>query len=293
MKTAGNNICLLLRPHQYIKNLFIFMPLFFVGKITEPALFIHAAVAFIAFSLSASAIYILNDLKDIHDDRQHPVKKHRPLASGAISRTAAVTIMGILFISGTLIMAIISIPAFSVLITYILLNIAYIFFLKKISILDITTIAISFVLRLFIGSTVTGVTLSMWIVILTFLLALFMALAKRRDDVLIYIKTGRKMREAIIGYNLKLIDGAMITMASVVIVSYILYTTSTDVLQRMHSEYLYLTALFVIVGIMRYLQISFVEENSGSPTNIVITDRFLQMTILAWVSSFIWIIYLQ
>ena len=100
------------------------------------------------------------------------------------------------------------------------------------------------------------------------------------------------MRRAIDGYNLQLIDGAMMIMASVVIVTYILYTTSIEVLQRMQSEYLYLTALFVILGIMRYLQISFVENNSGSPTKIVLRDKFMQITILAWAFSFAWIVYL-
>ena len=158
--------------------------------------------------------------------------------------------------------------------------------------MDVTIISIGFVLRLFVGSTVNSIQLSMWIVIMTFLLALFLALAKRRDDVLIFMSTGKKMRKVIDGYNLQLIDGAMMIMASVVIVAYILYTTSASVVERLGSEYLYLTALFVILGIMRYLQIALVENNSGSPTSIVIRDRFMQITILAWVLSFVWIIYL-
>lgn len=286
------NTLLLIRPHQYIKNLFIFMPLFFAGKITHVDLLINAIIAFIAFSLSASAIYILNDYKDIEEDRLHPKKKYRPLASGAISKKVALFLMGMLFFAGLFLMASISVSSVGVLSLYILLNISYCFHLKHIAIVDVFIIAIGFVLRLFVGSSVTETSLSMWIVIMTFLLALFIALAKRRDDVLLFLGTGKKMRKVIDGYNLQLIDSAMMIMASVVIVAYILFCTSVEVINRMQSEYLYLTTLFVILGILRYLQVTFVEENSGSPTRIVLKDKFMQITIVAWLCSFVWIIYL-
>ncbi len=282
----------LMRPHQYVKNLFIFMPMFFVGKVTDPELLTSSIIAFVAFSLSASAIYIINDYQDIEADREHPRKQHRPLASGVVSPKAAILLMLVLMISGLGIMATLSFMAAGISLGYIILNLAYSFWLKHIAILDVTIISIGFVLRLFVGATVTAISLSMWIVIMTFLLALFMALAKRRDDVLIFNDTGKKMRQVIDGYNLQLIDSAMTIMAAVVIVAYILYTTSVDSVQRLGSEYLYLTALFVILGIMRYLQIAFVEQNSGSPTRIVLSDRFLQMTILAWLAAFGWIIYI-
>lgn len=292
MKFNIKDIAILIRPHQYIKNLFIFMPLFFVGQIVNIELLLNAIIAFVSFSVSASAIYILNDYQDIEEDRQHPKKQFRPLASGVISKKSAVILMAVLFIVGVSLMGILSKQAFGILCAYITLNIGYSFYLKHIAILDVSIIAIGFVLRLFVGSTVTEIPLSMWIVIMTFLLALFMALAKRRDDVLLFLDTGKKMRRVIDGYNLQLIDGSMMIMASVVIVAYILYATSPEVLQRMQSEYLYLTALFVILGIMRYLQIAFVENNSGSPTRIVLKDKFMQITILAWMLSFVWIIYL-
>ncbi|MCI5222050.1 MAG: hypothetical protein D3924_05110, partial [Candidatus Electrothrix sp. AR4] len=211
---------------------------------------------------------------------------------GAVSKKNALIIMGMFIVAGFSLMAAISLQAFYILGAYIILNIGYSFYLKHISILDVTIIAVGFVLRLFVGSTVTETPLSMWIVIMTFLLALFMALAKRRDDVLLFLDTGQKMRKVVDGYNLQLIDGAMLIMASVVIVAYLLYTTSIEVVHRMQSEHLYLTALFVILGIMRYLQIAFLEHDSGSPTKIVLKDKFLQLTILAWIFSFIWIIYL-
>ena len=286
------NILKLIRPHQYIKNLFIFAPLFFVGQIANVELFLNLVVTFIAFSISASAIYILNDFQDIEEDRQHPEKKYRPLASGAISKKTAIVLMNTFFIVGISLMATLSLQALVILCLYIALNFGYSFYFKRIAILDVTIISIGFVLRLFVGSAVIQIPLSMWIVIMTFLLSLFLALAKRRDDVLLFINTGKKMRKAIGGYNLQFIDGAMMIMASVVIVSYILYTTSIDVFQSAQSEYLYLTALFVILGIMRYLQIAFIESDSGSPTKIIFNDKFIQVTILAWILSFVWIIYL-
>ena len=185
----------------------------------------------------------------------------------------------------------VSLGAMAILLFYVVMNIAYSIYLKHVAILDVTIIAIGFVLRLFMGSVVTGITLSHWIVMMTFLLALFMALAKRRDDVLIYQNTGKKMRKVIDGYNLQFLDIAMAIMASVVIVAYIMYTTSLDVMERMNSHYLYLTALFVIIGVMRYLQIAFVFVDSGSPTQIVLRDRFIQFTLLGWVISFVWILY--
>jgi len=281
----------LMRPHQYIKNFFIFLPLFFALKITDTALLVNAFVAFVAFSLTASAIYTLNDYHDIEEDRNHPKKNNRPLTSGSISKSQAIIIMAVLTIAGLALMATLSQEAVIILTTYILMNISYSFYFKHIAIIDVTIIAIGFVLRLFIGSAVTDIPLSMWIVVMTFLLALFMALAKRRDDILIYLDTGKKMRKVIDGYNLQFLDTAMTIMASVVIVAYTIYTTSAEVVARTHSKYLYLTALFVILGILRYLQIAFVLKDSGSPTKIVLKDYFIQFVLLGWIISFAWILY--
>ena len=281
----------LLRPHQYIKNLFIFLPLFFALKVTQGDLLVAAFLAFVAFSLTASSVYVFNDYLDIEDDRQHPKKRTRPLASGEVSKNQAKGLMAGLVIIGTGLMAWINLDAFFVLLFYVVLNLAYTLRLKHVAVLDVAIIALGFVLRLFVGSFVTGVPLSMWIVVMTFLLALFLALAKRRDDVLIYLETGQKMRKVVDGYNLKFLDSAMVIMASVVIVAYTLYTISADVTSRLHSEYLYLTVIFVILGIMRYMQIAFVEEDSGSPTRVMLKDRFLLIVVVGWLATSFWIIY--
>ncbi len=281
----------LIRLNHYIKNFFVFLPLFFAIKITDLELLSNAFIAFIAFSFSASAVYIFNDLQDIKEDKQHPSKKFRPIASGAITQSHAIIVMLVLFVLGFSLMIFLSLQAVSILTAYIALNIAYSYSLKHIAIVDINIIAIGFVLRLLVGSVVTGTLLSQWIIIMTYLLALFIALAKRRDDVLIFLDTGKKMRKVIGGYNIQFLDIAMSIMASVVIVSYILYTTSPEVEVRLDSENLYMTSFFVILGIMRYLKIVFIHKDSGSPTKILATDKFMQLVMLGWLVTVTWILY--
>ena len=281
----------LLRVQQYVKNVFIFAPLFFALEFGNLELLLSTVVAFVAFSLAASGVYLLNDCLDIAQDRQHPSKKNRPVASGLISIRFAIALSAFLMAAGGMLMAWLSIQGAGIVGAYVLLNVAYSLLLKHIAVLDVAIIATGFVLRLFVGSAVTGIELTFWIVVITFLLALFLALAKRRSDVLLFLNTGAKTRKVIDGYNLRFLDSAMAIMASVVIVSYILWTTSTEIIQKLHSKYLYLTALFVILGILRYMQITLVDENSGSPTEILWKDRFIQLNSVCWVLVFAWILY--
>ena len=285
------SILMLIRPHQYVKNFFIFLPIFFALEINNVDLLFNTFVAFLSFSLSASAIYVLNDYHDIEEDRLHPKKKNRPLASGAISKKQAIAVMLILLTMGFALMDSLSHLALGILGSYVVMNIAYSFFLKHVAIIDISIIAVGFVLRLLIGSTVTAIHLSGWIVMMTFLLALFMALAKRRDDMIIYLDTGKVMRKVIDGYNIQFLDTAMAIMAAVVIVAYTNYTLSPEIVAKTNSQYLYLTSVFVILGIMRYLAITFVIQDSGSPTKIVLKDRFIQITLLGWIMTFFWLLY--
>jgi 4-hydroxybenzoate polyprenyltransferase len=275
-----------MRIEQYIKNIFIFLPIFFGLKISDTSLLLTSVIAFIAFSMIASAVYIINDLHDIDEDKAHPIKKHRPLASGLITKNHAVIIMLVLVTFGSLLILSISLKASFIIAIYFFLNMAYTLSLKRIAIVDVNIISIGFVLRLFVGSSVTNIILSKWIIIMTFLLSLFLALSKRRDDVIIYSDTGRKMRKSVDGYNLEFLDASMSIMASIVIVAYTIYTASFN------SEYLYLTTFFVILGILRYLKIALVHKNSGSPTRIVNGDRFMKLILIGWVVSFGLILYI-
>lgn len=285
------NYLLLIRSHQWIKNIFIFLPLFFGLKISNTALLYKTFLAFISFCLIASSSYIFNDFHDIDSDKKHPEKNKRPLASGKISKKSAATLMICLLSAGLGMSYLISYSIFFLLVLYLSLSISYTLKLKHIAIIDVLIIAMGFVLRLFIGSVAGDTKLSMWIIIMTFLLALFLALAKRRDDVLISLADGNKTRKSMDGYNIEFLNSSMMVMASVMLVSYILYTTSIDVRLRVHSDNLYLTVIFVILGILRYMQIVFVEKNSGSPTYIMLKDKFMQLCVLGWFVTFGIIIY--
>ncbi len=281
----------LLRPHQWLKNVFLFLPMFFGAKLTDCTLLLNTTVVFLSFCAVASSVYIFNDYHDAEEDRKHPQKRLRPLASGAVSAQGALTLMTILAASGGGTLFLLDRNAFYLLCLYILINVSYTLKLKHIPILDVTLVSLGFVVRIFVGSQVSRVPLSIWIVIMTFLLALFLALAKRRNDILIYLETGEKTRKSVDGYNIEFLTSSMMIMASVVIVAYILYTVSADVQAKMHTDKLYLTALFVVLGILRYLQITIVERNSGSPTMVLIRDRFLQLILLGWLALFAWILY--
>jgi 4-hydroxybenzoate polyprenyltransferase len=162
--------------------------------------------------------------------------------------------------------------------------------LKKISIIDVVCIAIGFVLRVFAGGIAADVALSQWIVIMTFLIALFLALSKRRDD-LIYLEHGKPLRKSMMGYNRDFLTLSMGIIASVIIVSYILYTVSPDIAEKHNSRHLYLTAFWVVLGILRYLQIAFVKNQKGSPINIFFSDIFLQLIVVCWLLSFYLLLY--
>ncbi|WP_143306832.1 decaprenyl-phosphate phosphoribosyltransferase [Chitinophaga vietnamensis] len=282
----------LLRPTHWAKNAFLFIPLFFAGEIFNLHKIAELVLAFIAFSLTASSIYIINDYRDIEADRRHPVKCKRPLASGAVSKTAALIIFALAIIIGLGLSVYIK-PKFAfVVLIYFVLNLLYSFGLKNISILDVIILASGFVLRVKAGGVATDVATSEWLMIMVFLLALFMAVAKRRDDVLIKLQSGQEMRKASKGYNLDFMNVMLALVSAVIIVSYLMYTMSPETQQRFHTYRLYYTALFVIGGLLRYLQITYVENNTGSPTKILYKDRFIQLTILLWVLSFYVLIYL-
>ena len=283
------NIVALIRPHQYLKNLFVFAPLFFAFAF-EAEIILYTLGVFILFCLMASSIYVFNDLNDLAEDRKHPTKKHRPIASGAIEkRTAWGLFLSLSAVS--LVVAYVFQPAvFYVLAIYFSINIAYSLGLKHVTIIDIFIIAIGFVLRLFAGNVFLQEPLSMWIIMMTFLLAIFLGFAKRRDDVLLQ-QQGQSTRKNIDGYNLEFINAAMVLMSAVIIIGYIQYTLSPDVMNRLGTDYVYLTGVFVILGILRYMQITFVEQKSSSPTRVLMRDVFIQLTIVAWLVSYLLIYF--
>jgi decaprenyl-phosphate phosphoribosyltransferase len=283
----------LLRVNHYIKNGFVFLPLFFNREITAWESLLHVFEAALSFCFAASSVYIFNDSIDVEADRLHEHKRLRPIAAGEISVPSAgviaagflITALFIAYFVNTLLIAIVG--------GYVILNIAYSLKLKRISILDVSIIASGFVLRLFMGGIAGGVILSKWIVLVTFVLSLFLALAKRRDDVIIYQATGQKPRQCINGYNLEFLNASMSIMAAITLMTYILYTVSPEVILRFGSDNVYFTVLFVIIGILRYLQIALVGQKSGSPTDVLVKDRVLQLCLLGWIGTFVVLLYIR
>jgi decaprenyl-phosphate phosphoribosyltransferase len=283
----------LLRPHQWVKNAFLFLPLFFAGHFFEIAPILRTLAGFVAFCLVSSAVYILNDYIDIPFDKLHPEKCKRPLAAGLISKPLALGLLFSLSVAGLALAAWLDTWFLAILAFYFLMNLAYSLKLKHVAIFDISIIATGFVLRVHAGGIVGAVPISQWIVIMTFLLALFLALAKRRDDVIILHEKGDRMRPSVDGYNLEFVNSAMTAMAAVIIVSYVMYTVSPEVEARMGSPYLYGTTFFVILGLLRYFQISMVYKKSGSPTKALLKDKMLPLIVLGWIGSFFAIIYMR
>ena len=283
----------LLRPRDWAKNLFLFIPLFFSGELFNWNIYPRLILGFISFCCIASSIYIINDYRDIESDKKHPDKSKRPLASGAVSKKVSILICIFLILGGFVIAYFIRDKFLFVLSIYFVLNLSYSFGLKNIPILDIIIVAIGFVLRIKGGAVIAYIGLTQWLNIMVFLLALFMAIGKRRDDVLFKLSSGVDMRKVVKGYNLDFLNVALALVCSVMIVAYFMYTMSPEVLKRMGTYRLYYTCLFVLAGIMRYLQIIFVQSSSGSPTKILYKDRFIQICILLWIASFYLIIYMK
>ena len=281
----------LARPHQFVKNGFVWLPIFFGAKLGDLGALEQTLIAFAAFCCAAGGVYVLNDLKDIEEDRRHPTKRNRPLASGAIPPRGAVIFMAGLFVLAALAGTLLPRPDFLLILgAYLILNVAYSFFLKHQAIIDLVCLALGFVLRVLAGGVAAAVPVSHWIIIMTFLLALFLALAKRRDDLLLAAE-GQSARRSIDGYSLEFVSTSMAVMAAVIIVAYILYTVSPDTIQKHGTDRLYLTGIWVVVGLLRYLQLALVENCTASPTKILLQDRFLQTVLALWILSFFFLLY--
>lgn len=288
------SIISIIRPQQWTKNVFVFVPLFFGGSMLDSSDILSAVVAALAFSFMASSIYCLNDIIDVADDRMHPVKRNRPIASGRVSVRQGYLCMAAMIalsFATTLLLGSQATSVAAVIGGYLFLNIAYCLWLKRFAIVDVCVIAFGFVIRLLAGGLAADIELSNWIVLMTFLLTLFLSLAKRRDDVVRMNTTGHAPRKNTIRYNLEFINQAITITATVTLVCYIMYTVSPEVEERIGTRYLYLTTVFVLLGILRYLQLTLVDNKSGDPTKTMFHDRFMQATVALWLLAFMLIIY--
>lgn len=263
----------LMRPKQWIKNAFVFAPLLFSGLFTDMLSVQHTLSAFIIFCLASSATYVLNDYNDIENDRKHPVKsKTRPLASGEVSKPQARILMVVLY--GVVALSALVYPkVFAVVAAYLLLNVAYTFYLKHQPVLDVFTIAAGFVLRVYAGAVSLDVPLSSWMFITTLSLALFLAAIKRRQELM---KSGNKARSVLQFYTIELVDKYAEMSATCAILFYSLFVISDK------PDMVY-TIPFVLFGLYRYWFIVDSKDSGESPTDALFADRWLQLTIFGWV----------
>jgi len=290
-KVTVASVINLIRVKQWVKNLFVFVPSFFAGSLFTATHLWDLVLGALAFSLVASSIYIVNDYQDRHVDRLHPKKRFRPIAAGEINGFTAWILVVIFASSGILVAAATNTIFMALLLIYFAINLAYSFGLKNVPIIDLFIVSSGFLIRTYGGGVLADVEVSHWLSLMILLLSLFLIVAKRRDDLIIQVKTGEIVRKSSRAYNLEFINSCLTLVSAVMVVAYIMYTVSPEVTERFDSNYLFITTIFVIAGVMRYLQITFVEKRSGSPTTVLFKDKFILITIASWIIGFYIIIY--
>jgi len=280
-----------MRPKQWTKNLFLFSALVFSEKLNDLPIVLSVGAGFLLFSLIASGGYILNDIIDAEKDRTHPIKQKRPIASVALSKKTAL-LFCLLFLSASLIASFcLSQPFFFVVLAYLLIMFLYSFWLKKIVILDVMTISAGFVLRIVAGAVVIPVEPSFWLLICTMLLALFLALSKRRHELVLLEGSAPSHRTILSEYTPAFIDEMISAVTGGLLIAYSLYTISAET-QEKFGKNLPLTIPFVLYGIFRYLYLVHQKGKGGRPEIDIVFDKPLMIGICGWIVSVLVIIYL-
>ncbi len=284
-----------MRLYQWVKNAFIFAPMVFSLHFFHLDYIKNSVVAFFLFSLVASSIYIFNDCFDRKKDKYHPEKCKRPIATGELSVPTAAIGAAIMLVVSLFAIFEFNFQFFIIAVIYIVMNVLYSYILKDIVILDVMVIAIGFVLRVKIGGEINHIELSVWILMITFLLAIFLGLIKRRQELLkINVIEGRSdpaTRITLKKYNLALLDQLISITTATTLISYIIYVVNPDIQEKFHTKQLYLTVPFVVFGIFRYLYLTYTKDKGESPAEILFSDLPFSLNIIAWVTVFILIIF--
>jgi len=278
------DILKLIRIKHWIKNGFVIAPVIFSLRFTDPSAIFHTLAAAFAFSFAASFVYILNDILDKKADAEHPVKRNRPIPSGRIPIPAAVITAFLFLVMYGLFSFILPIEVIGIIGFYIIMNLAYSRYLKKIAILDVMIIAMGFVLRILAGITAIAVPLSHWMLLTTFCVSLFLAFGKRRSELdSVHINHHEKSRSVLTGYTTQLLDYFIVITASVTMLAYALYTIDNDVIERLGTGSLIYTIPFVIFGIFRYMSIIFKDHSGEDPVDVVMHDIQIIITVALWI----------
>ena len=287
-----SNYIYLLRPKHWIKNLFVFAALIFSLNLFNIVKLIASLKAFFAFCLASSFVYIINDIIDIDQDRKHPQKRNRPIASGKISIKNAIIISIICFITSITLAYFINLNTLIIISVYILINIFYSIKIKNIVILDVMFIALGFILRMIAGATAIEVSFSNWILLTTFCISLFLGFGKRRGEmVLANTNEQQNTRFVLTHYNKQILDYMMISSVTLTIISYALYAIDSEVIKRFGTDKLIYTVPLVIFGIFRYLYVIYRSDSNGDPTEVVLKDKSIISVVLLWITLVIGLIY--
>ena len=285
------NLLISLRPGQWTKNLFVFAALVFAQRLTDAGAVLKAIVAFVVFCALSSTVYLINDVLDREQDRRHPIKANRPIASGALGSTVALTVAA--FLGGGALIAALALgwQFFQVSGAYLVLLIAYSAFLKHLVILDVLTIAAGFTLRATAGGAAIAVPISHWLLVCTTLLALFIALSKRRHELTLLPEKAIDHRPILGDYTPYLLDQMIAVVTASTVIAYAFYTISPETTAKFGTDLLSLTIPFPLYGIFRYLYLVHRRDLGGSPAELVINDRPLLICVALWSLSVILIIY--
>ena len=280
-----------MRPRQWVKNTFLFSGLVFSKNLLQAELLMKVSAGFILFCLAASSIYIFNDIQDREKDRRHPEKRRRPITLGNLLVKKAYFVSILLGVTTLVFASVLDLTFFAILLTYILLNLAYSLKLKQVVILDIMCIAFGFVLRILAGTTLGRITPSDWLIVCTMTISLFLGFSKRRNELVFMVNNADDQRKVLADYSLPFLDQMIAMVTACTVMSYILYTVSSETVARFGTRNLIFTIPFVLFGIFRYLYLIYHKRRSEEPTDLILRDFPSLFNILLWLGMVILIIY--
>jgi 4-hydroxybenzoate polyprenyltransferase len=276
------NLWMEIRPKQWVKNFLVLAPLIFSLHLFDQIAVVRAGVMFVLFCLISSSVYLLNDIQDYEQDRLHPVKRHRPIASGDISMTSGFVLMIALLLIALGGAIVFSFQAFLVLLAYWLINLLYSSGLKHQVLLDVFALASGFVLRVAGGALAIEVAISPWLLLCTLLLALFLGFGKRRYEIVLLGDRASEHRQVLGEYNILFLDMMIAVLTACTVMSYALYTMSEVTVRQFHTDRLLLTLPFVLFGIFRYLYLVYHKQRGGDPTQTLLSDPQVVLTLFLW-----------
>lgn len=282
-----------MRPQQWLKNFFIFAPLIFSQNVTDSILIKRSLLAFAIFCLLSGSVYILNDLKDMEEDKRHPIKSKRPIASKKLKTRHAIIAFVVASVISLLLCLLLNMNFFYIALFYLILQIAYSFRLKHVVILDVFIVAAGFFIRVIAGGLAIEVYISPWLLICTALLALFLAMSKRRHEIILLEKDAESHRPILKEYSPYLLDQMIAVVTASTVIAYCLYTISDETITKFGTTKLIFTVPFVLYGIFRYLYLIHQKSEGGTPEVLILKDKPLLLDIFLWILCASIIIYFK